>query len=69
MAISSNEPIEQKREQLIETAEESKVLYKELTDDGTIELSDDELDQATGGDGEWLFLGHSYDDNATIGRP
>ena len=45
----TNEQIEQKKQQLMQLAEEVKALTKELVEAGAIELSEDELDKASGG--------------------
>lgn len=52
MATLSNEQIEQKKQQLKQLAEEVKQLHDELVEAGAIVLSDDQLDQATGGGGK-----------------
>lgn len=49
MATLTNEQIEQKKQQLKQLAEEVKKLHDELVEAGAIELSDDDLDKATGG--------------------
>ena len=50
MVTLTNEQIEQKKQQLKQLAEQAKTLYDELVEAGAIELSDDDLDQAAGGD-------------------
>ena len=50
MATLTNEQIEQKKQLLAEKMNEMKALYDELVEAGAIELSDDDLDKAAGGD-------------------
>ena len=50
MATMTNEQIEAKKLQLKQLAEEVKQLHDELVEAGAIELSEDDLDQAAGGD-------------------
>lgn len=49
MATLTNEQIEQKKQQLKQLAEEVKKLHDELVEAGAIELSEDDLDDASGG--------------------
>ena len=49
MATLTAEQIEQKKQLLAEKTKEMKALYDELVEAGAIELSEDDLDQATGG--------------------
>ena len=49
MATLTNEQIEAKKQQLKQLAEEVKQLKDELTEAGAWPLSDDDLDQASGG--------------------
>ena len=49
MATLTNEQIEQKKQLLAEKMKEMKALYDELVEAGAIELSDDDLDNAAGG--------------------
>ena len=49
MATLTNEQIEQKKQQLQQLTEQAKALYDELVEAGAIELSEDDLDQAAGG--------------------
>ena len=49
MATLTNEQIEQKKQLLAEKMKEAKAIYDELVDAGAIELSDDDLDGASGG--------------------
>ena len=49
MATLTNEQIEQKKLRLKQLAEEAEQLKNELVEAGAIELSEDDLDQATGG--------------------
>ena len=50
MATLTTEQIEQKKQLLEEKMKEMKAIYDELVEAGAIELSDDDLDQAAGGD-------------------
>ena len=52
MATLTNEQIEQKIQQLKQLTEEVNALSKELAEAGAIELSDEDLDKATGGNAE-----------------
>ena len=52
MATLTNEQIEQKMQQLKQLTEEVNALAKELAEAGAIELSDEDLDKATGGNAE-----------------
>ena len=56
MATMTNEQIEQKKQLLAEKLKEMKVISDELKDCGREMLSDDELDDVTGGSkiGDWL---------------
>ena len=49
MATLTNEQIEQKKQLLKQKIAEVEALYKDLSEAGEIELSDDDLDKATGG--------------------
>ena len=49
MAKLTNEQIEQKKQLLAEKMKEMKAIYDELAEAGAIEISDDDLDQAAGG--------------------
>ena len=49
MATLTNEQIEQKKQLLAEKMKEMKAIYNELAEAGAIEISDDDLDQAAGG--------------------
>ena len=49
MATLTKEQIEQKKQQLKQLAEQAKQLKDELVEAGAIELSDDDLDKAAGG--------------------
>ena len=49
MANFTAEQIEQKKQLLEEKMKEMKAIYDELVEAGAIELSDDNLDKATGG--------------------
>ena len=49
MATLTKEQIEQKKQQLKQLVEEVKALKDELVEAGAIELSEDDLDKATGG--------------------
>ena len=49
MSTLTNEQIEQKKLRLKQLAEEAEQLKNELVEAGAIELSEDDLDQATGG--------------------
>ena len=49
MAALTKEQIEQKMQQLKQLTEEVSALSKELVEAGAIELSDEDLDKATGG--------------------
>jgi N-acyl-D-aspartate/D-glutamate deacylase len=49
MANFTAEQIEQKKQLLEEKMKEMKAIYDELLEAGAIELSDDDLDKATGG--------------------
>ena len=49
MATLTNEQIEQKKLLLAEKMNEMKSLYKELVEAGAIELSEEELDEISGG--------------------
>ena len=49
MATLTNEQIEQKKQLLAEKMKEAKAIYDELVEAGAIELSDDDLDGASGG--------------------
>jgi len=51
-ATLTNEQIEQKLQQLKQLTEEVNALSKELVEAGAIELSDEDLDKATGGNAE-----------------
>lgn len=52
MATLTQEQIEAKKQQLKKLTEEAKALYNELVEAGAIELSEDDLDQAAGGEGD-----------------
>lgn len=54
MATLTTEQIEQKKQLLAEKLKEMKVISDELKDCGREMLSDDELDDVTGGDG-WVW--------------
>ena len=49
MATLTNEQIEQKKQLLEEKMKEAKAIYDELVEAGAIELSDDDLEGASGG--------------------
>ncbi|MBO4906322.1 MAG: hypothetical protein J5486_04720 [Bacteroidaceae bacterium] len=49
MPTLSSEQIEAKKKQLKQLADEAKAIYDELVGAGVIELSDDDLGQASGG--------------------
>ncbi len=49
MATLTNEQIEQKKKLLAEKMKEAKAIYDELVEAGAIELSDEDLDGASGG--------------------
>ena len=49
MATLTNEQIEQKKQLLAEKMKEAKAIYDELVEAGAIELSDEDLDGASGG--------------------
>jgi hypothetical protein len=49
MVTLTDEQIEAKKQQLKLLAEQAQVIYNELVEAGAIELSDEELDQASGG--------------------
>ena len=49
MATLTNEQIEQKKQLLAEKVKEMKAIYDELVEAGAIELSEDDLDKAAGG--------------------
>ena len=49
MATLTHEQIEQKKQLLAEKMKEAKAIYDELVEAGAIELSDDDLDGASGG--------------------
>ena len=49
MATLTNEQIEQKKQVLEEKMKEAKAIYDELVEAGAIELSDDDLEGASGG--------------------
>ena len=49
MATLTNEQIEQKKQELKQLAEEVNALTKELVEAGAIELSEEDLDKASGG--------------------
>ena len=49
MATLTNEQIEQKKQLLAEKVKEMNAIYDELKDSGIMELSDEELDNITGG--------------------
>ena len=49
MATLTNEQIEQKKQLLAEKMKEAKAIYDELVEAGAIELSDDDLEGASGG--------------------
>ena len=49
MATLTNEQIEQKKQLLAEKMKEAKPIYDELVEAGAIELSDEDLDGASGG--------------------
>ncbi|MBO4906321.1 MAG: hypothetical protein J5486_04715 [Bacteroidaceae bacterium] len=51
MATLTKEQIEAKKQQLQHLNDEIKALYNELVEAGAIELSDDDLDKASGGVG------------------
>ena len=50
MATMTVEQIEQKKQLLAEKVKEMKAIYDELVEAGAIELSEEELDKAAGGD-------------------
>ena len=52
MATLTEEQIQEKKKLLVQKTMEMKALYEELKEAGAIELSDDELDDVTGG-GLW----------------
>ena len=52
MAALTKEQVEQKLQQLKQLTEEVNALTKELVEAGAIELSDEDLDKATGGNAE-----------------
>ena len=62
MATMTNEEMQQKKQLLEEKMKEVNSILGELKEAGAIELKDDELDQVTGGRGE-------YDDVKTISDP
>ena len=49
MATMTVEQIEQKKQLLAEKMKEMKAIYDDLAEAGAIEISDDDLDQAAGG--------------------
>ncbi len=49
MATLTNEQIEQRKQLLAEKVKEMDAIYNELKDSGIMELSDEELDNITGG--------------------
>ncbi|MBO4906323.1 MAG: hypothetical protein J5486_04725 [Bacteroidaceae bacterium] len=49
MATLTSEQIEAKKQQLKQLTEEAKAIYDELVEAGAIELSDDDLEKASGG--------------------
>ena len=49
MATLTNEQIEQKKQLLAEKMKEAKAIYDELVEAGAIELSDEDLEGASGG--------------------
>ena len=49
MATLTNEEIEQKKQQLKQLSEEMKKIINELTEAGVYELSEDDLDEVSGG--------------------
>ena len=49
MATLTNEQIEAKKQQLKQLAEQAKAIIEELTEAGAWPLSEDELDDVTGG--------------------
>ena len=49
MATLTNEQIEQKKKLLAEKMKEAKAIYDELVEAGAIELSDEDLEGASGG--------------------
>ena len=49
MVTLTDEQNEAKKQQLKLLAEQAQVIYNELVEAGAIELSDEELDQASGG--------------------
>ena len=49
MATLTNEQIEQKKQLLAEKMKQMEAIYDELKDSGIMELSDEELDNITGG--------------------
>lgn len=58
MATMTNEQIEQKKQLLAEKLKEMKTIYDELLEAGAVELSEEELDKAAGGNNpfniDWL---------------
>ena len=52
MAALTKEQVEQKLQQLQQLSEEMNVLSKELVEAGAIEISEEDLDKATGGNAE-----------------
>ena len=58
MATMTSEQIEQKKQLLAEKIKEMKAIYDELLEAGAVELSEEELDKASGGNNpfniDWL---------------
>ena len=62
MATQTTEQIEQKKQLLAEKMKQMKAIYDELVEAGAIELSEEDLDKAAGGDipSEWMFRMYGY---------
>ena len=62
MATLTVEQIEQKKQLLEEKVKQMKAIYDELVEAGAIELSEEDLDKAAGGDtpSEWMFRKYGY---------
>ena len=66
MANFTAEQIEQQKQRLHQLAAEAQAICKELVEAGAMELSDDDLDQATGGTDP---LRHESVNNINIKKP
>ena len=63
MATSTNQELEQLKQQLKVKLNEAKDIYDKLKEAGVEELSDDILDAVTGGrDGDMIYVTNSYCD-------